>query len=59
MPEFILPAEADTCPYCGAYLTLPPRCCGEARADYDAEERKREEEINHQLDLMEREEPGA
>jgi hypothetical protein len=27
MPEFILPAEADHCPHCGAELRDPPLCC--------------------------------
>lgn len=32
MPEFILPAEADHCPDCGAVLRYPPDCCAAARA---------------------------
>ena len=30
MPEFILPEEADHCPYCGQVLTIPPHCCEKA-----------------------------
>lgn len=27
MPEFILPAEADRCPYCNAIIYLGIDCC--------------------------------
>ena len=27
MPEFVLPAEADRCPFCGGVLFDPPQCC--------------------------------
>lgn len=36
MPEFIIPAEADHCFYCGKVLYDPPNCCDEAQTDYAA-----------------------
>lgn len=37
MPDFILPAEADHCPYCGAALREPPDCCDAMRAEHRRE----------------------
>jgi hypothetical protein len=33
MPEFILPAEADHCPYCNGVLRSPPDCCDKMKDD--------------------------
>jgi hypothetical protein len=33
MPEFILPAEADHCPYCNGVLRNPPDCCDKMKEE--------------------------
>jgi hypothetical protein len=34
MPEFILPAEADNCPFCHSVLYIPPECCDTMKRQY-------------------------
>jgi Zn-finger nucleic acid-binding protein len=41
MPEFILPAEADHCPHCGAVLRDPPNCCETMEQEYSEEMHRR------------------
>ncbi len=45
MPEFILPDEADRCPYCDRVLRDPPECCAEMIKDHAEDERKRWTEL--------------
>lgn len=42
MPELVLPAEADHCPYCNEVLLIPPKCCDQMIAEYN---KQRDEEL--------------
>lgn len=38
MPEFILPEEADHCPYCEEVLYWPLNCCEEMIEEYERDD---------------------
>ncbi len=55
MPEFILPAEADHCPYCEAVLRLPPNCCDKMIDEYHKEVKSYYDEMDEELEQYDKE----
>jgi hypothetical protein len=53
MPEFILPAEADHCSYCGKVLRIPPACCMQMAEKYRQDEEQRWQELNKRVEFYE------